>query len=465
MRKAQKTQPGLRENWLDLDHAAELQAISVLLDLHPRIEELVLQDLRRACHSQEVRRGAGGLSAEQLLRMLVVKQMNGFSYRMLAFHLADSRSYRTFSRLGITDKVPTKSALNTNFKSLQPATLEAIHRILVGAARQAKVETGRKVRVDCTVVESNIHEPSDSELLWDSVRVMTRLASQSRKLLGAATVSFGDRSRRAKRRRQQIANAKTAVERQRAYRDLLAVAAEVHASGCRIRALLRQPTIGEHFLEPAATLKVAGIVAAFDHYLPLMQKVMNQARRRVVEGESVPAAEKIVSIFETHTDIIRKDRRETLYGHKICLTGGASSMILDCRVLQGNPADATLAKAMVDRQTAIFARPPRQVVFDGAFASKLNLQEIKADGVQDVAFSKSLGMEIEAMVKSSWVYKRLRNFRAGIEGNISFLKRIFGLDRCTWKSWESFQSYVWASIISFNLLVIARHQLRCLAPT
>ena len=114
---------------------------------------------------------------------------------------------------------------------------------------------------------------------------------------------------------------------------------------------------------------------------------------------------------------------------------------------------------MVDRQVKIFSRPPRQIVFDGGFASKMNLSDIKAAGVEDVAFSKGRGLEIGDMVKSTWVYKRLRDFRAGIEGNISFLKRIFGLDRCTWKSWESFQSYVWGSILSFNLLVFARHLL------
>ncbi len=463
MRETRKTQPGLRENWLDLDHAAELQAVSQLLDEHPRIEELVLQDLGVACHRLEVTRGAGGLSAEQVLRMLVVKQMNGFSYRVLAFHLADSRSYRSFCRLGILDKVPSKSALNTNFKSLRSATLEAIHRVILGAAQEAKVETGRKVRVDCTVVNANIHEPSDSELLWDSVRVITRLMCQARKLLGAAMVAFGDRSRRAKRRRKEILNAKKAVERQRAYRDLLAVAEEVHAAGRRIGDLLRQPEISAR-LDLDAALGVVGFADALDHYLPLMQQVINQTRRRVVAGESVPAAEKIVSIFEPHTDIICKDRRETLYGHKICLTGGASSMILDCTVLQGNPADSTLAKTMVDRQADIFARPPRQIVFDGAFASKLNLRDIKAAGVKDVAFSKRVGLEIGAMVKSAWVYKRLRNFRAGIEGNISFLKRVFGLDRCAWKTWESFQSYVWASILSFNLLVFARHHLQRQSP-
>ena len=132
-------------------------------------------------------------------------------------------------------------------------------------------------------------------------------------------------------------------------------------------------------------------------------------------------------------------------------------MILDCKVLEGNPADSTLAKDMVDRQVEIFSRPPRQIVFDGGFSSKANLSDIKATGVKDVAFSKGPGLKIGDMVKSSWVYKRLRDFRAGIEGNISFLKRIFGLDRCTWKSWSSFQGYVWGSILSFNLLV--RHLL------
>ena len=134
-------------------------------------------------------------------------------------------------------------------------------------------------------------------------------------------------------------------------------------------------------------------------------------------------------------------------------------MILDCKVLEGNPADSTLAKGMVERQIEIFLRPPRQIVFDGGFASKGNLTEIKGLGVRDVAFSKGPGLAVDEMVKSSWVYKRLRDFRAGIEGNISFLKRIFGLERCTWRTRSSFQSYVWSSILSFNLLVLARNLL------
>jgi transposase, IS5 family len=455
-----KTQWSLRENWLDLDHAKELQMISRLLDDHPKIVELVLQDLRAApTGRQRTTCRAGVLNAEQALRVLVVKQMKGFSYRDLAFHLVDSRSYRTFCRFGITDRPPSKSALNLSLKSIRPETLEAIHRLLVGAAREARIETGRKVRTDCTVVESNIHEPRDSELLWDGVRVITRLLGQARKLLGSDSVVFGNRTRRAKRRRLEITNAKNPKDRQQAYRDLLGVTAEVCACGRTAVDLLRTESIQAR-LDLTQSFAAQGIANELDHYLPLIQKVVDQSRRRVLQGESVPSDEKIVSIFEEHTDIIRKDNRETFYGHKICLTGGASSMILDCTVLRGNPADTTLAKTMVDRQAEIFARPPRQIVFDGGFASKMNLDEIKAAGVKDVAFSKRRGMEIGAMVKSTWVYKRLRNFRAGIEGNISFLKRVFGLDRCTWKSWSSFQSYVWGSIFSFNLLVLARHQLK-----
>jgi IS5 family transposase len=290
------------------------------------------------------------------------------------------------------------------------------------------------------------------------VRVLTRLLGQARDLLGPTKVTFGNRTRRAKRRRKEIFNAKKAEDRQQAYRDLLAVTDEVYERALEIRALLRDKEVINNlgFWE---ALAAKGVAANLDRFLPLTPRVMEQTRRRVLEGQSVPAGEKIVSIFEEHTDIIRKDNRETLYGHKICLTGGASSMILDCKVLEGNPADSTLAKTMVDRQVEIFSRPPRQIVFDGGFASKVNLSDIKAVGVEDVAFSKGRGLEISDMVKSSWVFKRLRDFRAGIEGNISFLKRIFGLDRCTWKSWASFQSYVWGSILSFNLLVFARHLL------
>ena len=134
-------------------------------------------------------------------------------------------------------------------------------------------------------------------------------------------------------------------------------------------------------------------------------------------------------------------------------------MILDCLVLDGNPADSTLVDEMIERQKSIFGRVPRQAAFDGGFASEANRAAAKAAGVKDIMFHKKRGMKISEMVKSSWVYKRLKRFRAGIEGNISFLKRCFGLDRCTWRSLESFKAYTWASVLSANLLILARHAL------
>lgn len=191
----------------------------------------------------------------------------------------------------------------------------------------------------------------------------------------------------------------------------------------------------------------------------MAERVISQTRRRVVQGESVPAKEKVVSIFEPHVDIIIKDRRETLYGHKICLTAGASGIVTDLVVHEGNPADSTLALDMVRRQTELYGCPPRQVSFDGGFASRANLEAIKALRVRDVAFSKGRGLGVTEMVKSTWVYRKLRNFRAGVEGVISFLKRAFGLDRCTWRSFDSFKAYTWASVLAANLLVAARHTL------
>ena len=137
---------------------------------------------------------------------------------------------------------------------------------------------------------------------------------------------------------------------------------------------------------------------------------------------------------------------------------------MSTEVEDGNPADSTLATRMIDRQTDIYGRPPRQAAFDGGFASKANVHDIKERGVQDVAFHKRRGIKIHDMVKSTWVYRRLCRFRAGIEGTLSFLLRCFGLTRCTWKGLAHFKSYVWASVVSANLLILARHRLARAAP-
>jgi len=454
MRQALQKQLNLTPAWLPLEHARELAAIDRILDQHPEMAELICQDLTAG---RVVRnKGAEGLSAEQILRALLIKQHNSFSYRELSFHLADSNSYRTFCRLGLGQR-PSKTVLAACIKAIRPETLEKIHRLVLGIAFKRKIEDGGCVRVDTTVVESNIHTPLDSNLLWDCVRVLTRTMEQAREVVGEQ-VSFPNRTRRARRRALGILNARFKDKRQPLYRDLVLVANETIESANGVIAVIDR-VVETGSLNVLARTQAIAAGKELRHYVGLSLRVIDQTERRVFKEESVPSKEKVVSIFEEHSDIIVKDHRQTLYGHKICLTSGRSSLVTDCTILEGNPADSTLAEQMIDRHIDILGKAPRQVAFDGGFASKANLAAIKSKGVADVAFSKARMFNVTDMVRSSWVYKKLRNFRAGIEGTISFLKRIFGLDRCTWRSLRSFRSYVWSSILTFNLLVIARHEL------
>ncbi len=185
-------------------------------------------------------------------------------------------------------------------------------------------------------------------------------------------------------------------------------------------------------------------------------QVIDQTSRRVIKDEQVPANEKILSIFEPHTDIIIKDRRDTYFGHKVCLSGGPSNLISDCLIVEGNPADNTLTTEMLERHNKIYGHYPLKAALDGGFASKANLEAAKGMGIKDVCFAKKRGLKEEDMCRSHWVYNRLRRFRAGIESGISWLKRCFGFSRCTWKSCSSFKSYVWASIVTANLFTLAR---------
>jgi len=427
--------------------------MSTVLDAIPEAAELVGADLARRGDKQvDVSKGREGMTAEQVLRAFVVKQMNGYSYEELAFHLADSSTYRSFCRFGIADKPPTKSRLQKNIKRVRAETWAAINSKLVLHAAASGVETGRKVRIDATVVESNIHAPTDSTLLRDCVRVLARLQGHAR---DDFDVSFKDHTRRAKRRALAILNARSDEQRLPLYRDLLHVTNKTVKSAERIAEQLEQA-------EPSdivELLRAEALARELHHYIELAKRVISQTQRRVLRGESVPAAEKLVSIFEPHADIIVKDRRETLYGHKVYLTAGASGLVTDVVIEKGNPADATLAVKMIERQRELYGRTPRQACFDGSFTSRANLDTLKGLGVEDVAFSKGRGLSVTEMVKSTWVYRRLRDFRAGVEGVISFLKRVFGLDCCTWSGLASFKSYVCGSVLACNLLLVARHLL------
>lgn len=445
MRNRIRKQLRIVEPSIEHEHANELHQISKLIAEHPQIVTLIHSDLIRGLDDPGAGR-KGMMTGEQVFKVLLIKQMNGFSYRVLRYHIEDSRTYRAFCGFGIGDKIPSAKTIQRDIKKIRPETLEQINRIILGVAAHKGIEKGRKVRVDCTVVESNIHHPTDSTLLFDCVRVLCRLGQRAKEELG---IPVSDHTRRAKRRAMGILNAKDQKVRTRQYRDLLKVTRKTVADAQRLMDCVMRPPKGD-----VAT--AMAIWAELHHYIPLARQVIEQTERRVLRGEQLNPQEKLVSIFEPHTDIIRKDRRDTYYGHKVAVTGGASGLLTDLVVEKGNPADATIAVKMIERQKDIYQRAPVQAAFDGGFASKDNLWDIKALGVKDVAFSKKCGLEVSDMAKSTWVYKRLRDFRAGIEGMISFLKRCLGLNRCTWSGFESFKAYAWSSVVTANLLLMAR---------
>ena len=440
MRKNAEKQMPLNPCWPEHQMAEELRVISEILDDNRSIQELVLHDLSDTKRQDT---GAPGMTAEQVTRCAILKQTHQFSYEKLEFHLGDSVTFRSFCRLPFGE-TPSGSCLQANISRIRPGTWEAMNRALVKWAEARKLESGRQVRIDSTAIETDIHHPLDSALLADSVRTLTR---RMKSLGEAMAIRFPDHRRRARRRALAILNARGMEKKKALYRDLVKVT----------RQTAREARVVIEKVAGNPTPLLLAEVTELKRLLVLTDRVIDQTERRVFQGETVPAEEKVVSIFEEHTDIIRKGQRETTFGHKVFLTAGKSSLVLDCVTLRGNPADSTQALPMLDRQREIYGRYPRQASLDGGFASKENLRQAKKERkIKDVAFAKKCGLEILDMVKSSWVYEKLRRFRAGIEGRISHLKRIFGWDRCNWSGWEHFQQYVQLSVVSYNLLVLAR---------
>ncbi len=422
----------------------ELKAMSARIDQHRDLLDWVATDLQVHDVGDT---GRQGLPAEAVLRCALLKQYRQLSYQELAFHLSDSASFQAFARLPST-LFPKKSVLQKTISRIQPMTWERINQRLLGDAKREKVELGKKIRIDSTVTETTIHAPTDSSLLWDCVRVMVRLLTEAKAMSGAAAIDFRNHRRLARKRARAIVYTRGKDKKARLYRDLIKATTNTLAYLEQAERVLRAALAGR---PPAAPWH-----AEVEHYKPLIEQVIEQAQRRVLQGERVPVSEKIFSIFETHTDIIIKGSRDIQYGHKLNLSSGKSGLILDLVIEAGNPADTDRLLPMLDRHIDHYGAAPRQLAVDGGYASKDNLDKAKALGVEDVAFHKKRGLSIEAMVKSRWVYRQLRNFRAGIEAGISCLKRAYGLARCTWKGLTHFKSFVWSSVVAHNLAMLAR---------
>lgn len=443
MRQKRTTQTSILEpNPVDHPFAEDMERMSAFLDEHPEFADWVAADLSREGVSEV---GRQGLTHESALRCGVLKHLRGESYRELAFALRDSATAQRFARVE-GHRAPGKSALQATVGSVSAATWERVNGALLEAARSEGVEDGSQVRVDSTVTETNILSPTDSGLLRDAVRVLTRLLVEARGRLGPEAVEFHDHQRAAKRRALEIRSKRGAEKRAELYRALLRTTARTvgYAEAARIAvAAVREPW-------------AAKWIAAADAMLALTAGVVDQTRRRVLDGEAVPASEKIVSLFEPHTDIVVKSGRGAEYGHKVNLSTGRSGLVLDAVVEDGNPADSSRAVPMLERVAARYGAAPAKAAFDGGYASKKNLEAAKALGVEHAVFHKKRGVKREDMTPSAWQYGLLKRFRAGAEACISYLKRCFGLARCLWRGLPRFKAHAQSAVFAHNLLRFAR---------
>jgi IS5 family transposase len=425
----------------------QLKGMDRIIRENPEIVKAVHADLTKEMNTTT---GREGISAERVLRTAILKQLKGYPYRELRDQIHGSVPFRWFTQF-YSDEIPHFTALQKSIKAIGDDTWKTINELLVHYARAKKVEKGHALRIDTAVIETNISYPNDARLLWDSIRVLTRSMEACRKIMSELTFNFAKRTRRSKKLCYAIVMAKgpqAPIRRKKLYKELLTIAHEVVTMA---RACLEQLTKDTH-------PKALEYHTSLNYYVKLTCKIINQCERRVLKGETVPVAEKIVSLFEDHTDIIKRGKSQspTEFGHKALFATGKSGLITHYETIRGNPSDSGMVPEVLSAHCTQYGRAPLSLSGDRRFFSAANERIAHSSGVQNVCINKP-GYRCKArkeLERETW-FKKLRRFRAGIEGIISTLMRSFGLTRCLWKGWESFRSYVGLSVVTFNLRKIA----------
>ena len=425
----------------------ELKKISKILDDNPKILDVVHRDLTK----NRSNLGRNGLSAERILRCALLKQCKGLSYRELAKRINDCVNFRWFTRFN-HDQVPHFTALQKAIKAISPETWQIVNDELAQYAKDKKVENGRYARADTSVAETDIAYPVDARLLNDSVRVLTRIMGRCREAAPDMHFSFHDRTRSSKRKCYQIVMAKgknAKQKRKSLYRKLLAVSNEVFAMACKC---LKE-------LETCPVLEAAAHYDELERFVELAAVAIDQCERRVLKGEKVPVEDKIVSIFEDHTDIIKRGKSQcpTEFGHKISVVTGKTGLITQFEVLSGNPSDDSTLERILNNHIRQYDKAPWHFSGDRRYYSARNEQLLQEAGVKRISIKKPgyRSEERKGFEKQGW-FKNLQKFRAGVEGVISGLMRGKGLKRCLWKGRRSFESYVGLSVVAFNLAKLAQ---------
>jgi IS5 family transposase len=449
------------EFWAIIEHLAiemepELAQIDSILE-DDGLFQLIRDDLAgRRPHTLET--GRHSTPVEVGLRMLAVKRLYRFTYRETEWHVGDSLVLRWFCRVYF-NAVPDHTTLNRFAGDIKPETLHAFNERVTAIAADLKVTRGRKLRTDGTVVETHIAYPSDSKLLADGVRVLSRCLKRAQtmvqKPIQMAKETFRDRTRSARKQARRIAtyarqrskSAKAGMKK--AYQRLIKIT----------RASVQQAQVVVEVLQVQSDQASASLLEHLEAFIPRVEQAVDQTARRVFVEESVPASEKIVSLFEPHTAVIRRGKagKETEFGHKVWLNEVDGGIVSRWEVLEGNPPDADQWKPAIDDHIGQFGRPPHQVSGDRGVYSPDNEAYARRQGISRVILPQP-GRKTEERQRyeaQGW-FKRGRRFHAGIEGRISVGKRKHGLDRCLDHGEDGFDKWVGWGIIAGNLAVMGR---------
>ena len=432
-----------------------LQRISDFLRQHADLVELVRQDLERGLKKPDA--GRRGITPDQTLRSLILMRVKNLDYRDLRDRVNDGFTLRSFTQFD-SHSVPKHDAFNRAFNRLTPATLTAINHLVVQAAVELDLEDGKQLRVDTTVVETNIHHPTDATLLWDTVRTITRLVDNLDEKLPRGVKGFTNHTRSA-RRRMQALQRMTARQREQQqtpkYRELIRITEQVLRNAKHVIAAAKRI----RRVDVVTRAAIDAICKEITCFCQLGERVIDQTRRRVLQGETVPAEEKLYSIFEPHTDLIKRGKtlKPVEFGHKVFLAESAQGLITYYRVLKGNPVDSEHVQASLDQHQKTFQHLPEDYAGDRGFYSDENVQHCKDAGVRQVCIPQRGGQRTaeQEELERSRAFKKGQRFRAGIEGRISVLFRGRGMKRCLFKGRERFEILVGAAVLANNLMRIA----------
>jgi transposase, IS5 family len=414
-----------------------LQRVADFLEEHTTLIELVRQDLERGLKNPNA--GRHGITPTQTLRSLVLMRIKNWDYRDLRERINDGFTLRAFTSFD-SHSVPLHDAFNRAFNRITPATLAAVNQLVVQAAVKLDLEDGKQLRVDTTVVETNVHYPTDATLLWDTVRTVTRLVWELHEKLPRGVKGFTDRTRSARRRMQAIQRM-TARQREQQqtpkYRELIQISEQVVKNAKPVIAAAKRV----RQVDEITRAVIDGICKEITDFCALGIRVIDQTRRRVLQGETVPAEEKLYSIFEPHTDLIKRGKtlKPVEFGHKVFL------------------AESAHVQASLDQHQKTFQHAPDCYAADRGFYSAENVENCKDAGVSQVCIPQRGGQRTAEQedLERSRVFKKGQRFRAGIEGRISVLFRGRGMKRCLLKGRERFEVLVGAAVLANNLMRIA----------